>query len=587
MLLGPIFRVEMVTVARRKRYFFLRVLYGAIILLVLWTAYSTSRFYSSYNASGSTVTPIRSAAALAASFFVGYSYLQLLAIMTVGPAMAVGTIATERERRTIEYLFATDLSNAEIVLGKTFARLTLLGQFVLVGLPILFLFRLLGGIPGTALTACFLSTFGTATMLTALSILVSVWSPRARDATVRIYLLLLVLIMLPAVLHGFQSLGIFPTRLWESALAPLADVLKLVNPFALNLGTASAVGLGIDLRQVFLSVGSQLALSAVCLLSATAAVRRVHLGEASRVAKKIGLAREIRVPRWRLPLGDRPMLWKEMVSGTATTKFGFIGWIAIFIILLTVLGSAVWAFGSAVNNPSQSYRDNDYFEYLSGLNGFLGSGILLLLAARASGLFTQEKERDCWTSLLSTPLTGREIVTGKMWGNLYAARWALTVMMVAWLFGLLLNPMFFVPSLFTLITFLVLAVYATNLGLLFSLASPTSLRAMGLTLGTIVFCGGAYLFCCCVVFSAGGGGNDAWALMMTPCIPMLLVFPTLGFLSFDQTYFWDQGFPVAYILGMILYTVAALGLYLTMVRNFDEYAGRSGIHSPRRHEGNA
>ena len=40
MLLGPIFQVEMVSPARRKRYFVLRVLYAVLILLVMWTSSS-------------------------------------------------------------------------------------------------------------------------------------------------------------------------------------------------------------------------------------------------------------------------------------------------------------------------------------------------------------------------------------------------------------------------------------------------------------------------------------------------------------------------------------------------------------------
>ena len=40
----------------------------------------------------------------------------------------------------------------------------------------------------------------------------------------------------------------------------------------------------------------------------------------------------------------------------------------------------------------------------------LGTGFMLLLAGRAAGLVTIEKERDCWISLLSTPMTGGEIM---------------------------------------------------------------------------------------------------------------------------------------------------------------------------------
>ena len=39
MLMGPIFRAELLRTARRGRYYVLRTLYGAILLLLVWTGY--------------------------------------------------------------------------------------------------------------------------------------------------------------------------------------------------------------------------------------------------------------------------------------------------------------------------------------------------------------------------------------------------------------------------------------------------------------------------------------------------------------------------------------------------------------------
>src|SRR5262245_15114859 len=114
MLAGPIFRVEMVTAARRDRYFWLRVLYGAIILFVLWATYINVDLSATRAGQAGEGPSISERAEAAAMFFFAFSWVQLLGLLAVAPAMAVGTIATERERRTIEYLFATDLSNTEI-----------------------------------------------------------------------------------------------------------------------------------------------------------------------------------------------------------------------------------------------------------------------------------------------------------------------------------------------------------------------------------------------------------------------------------------------------------------------------------------
>lgn len=135
MITGPIFRVELVSAARRRRYFALRVAYSLVILFVLWVTYENTAMNSARR--GGSSSSINATANAAAAFFWSFSWVQVIGILLVAPAMAVGTIATERERRTIEYLFATDLSNLEIVLGKTAARLLLIGQLVLASLPVL------------------------------------------------------------------------------------------------------------------------------------------------------------------------------------------------------------------------------------------------------------------------------------------------------------------------------------------------------------------------------------------------------------------------------------------------------------------
>jgi ABC-type transport system involved in multi-copper enzyme maturation permease subunit len=570
-MLGPIFRVELVSIARRRRYFVLRVLYASLILMVLWATYESSNVFNY----GPARQSIQQAAALAAGFFISFSWLQLLAILFVGPAMAVGTIATERERRTIEYLFVTDLSNSEIVLGKTFARLTLMAQLVLVGLPILFLFRLLGGIPAEALLASFLSAAGTAVMLTGLSIAVSVWSPKARDATVRIYLLLIALFTLPLMLYGFHRWEIINDTLWTVALEPLADALWLINPLTTLTqvtGRSFAVGLGWGLADVLPSLGAQLGVAVASLLLALSSVRRVHLAETTKSADL--KPRKLEIPKFRRPLGARPMLWKEMYSSTSQTALGRIGWGAILLMMIGVIVSTILVFIQELTNPARSHDYNNYFQYLAALSGYLGTGMLLLMAVRAAGLFAQEKERDCWITLLSTPLTGEEIVNGKLLGNLYSTRWLWGLLFLSWLLGIVFNPLVLYPLAVTMLTLLLVSVYTTCLGLFFSLRSATSLRAMAQTLGMLIFFGGGYLFCCCIVLRSNVGGRDS-EIILALCIPFLICFPGIAFTSMDSSYFWDGTIPAAYIIGLFVHLIAAGSLYAVLIRSFDNFSGRT------------
>ena len=585
MLLGPIFQVELVSTARRGRYFGLRVLYGLLILLVLWSCHEQVKAFSRFS---NTQMSTRHASELASTFFIGFSWLQMLAVLAVGPAMAVGTISSERERRTIEYLFVTDLSNTEIIIGKAFARLLLIGKLLLVGLPILFIFRLLGGIPVGALLATYLLAGSAALMVTSLSIAISVWSTRSRDATMRIYLLLVALLFLPLMISPITGLLAGQSNFVHHFLAPLNAALLVVNPiFSLGvaLGNRFATGLGLDMATVWWTVLWQTVVSVGALVSATLAVRRVHLADSSRGVSKKSRRGSFKMPQWKPRMGNRPMVWKEMFAGTAKTKLGLVGVAASALILASVLGTTVVVFLEAIDYGA-NIRNDDFLQYLTMMNGLMGSGILLLLASRAAGLVTNEIERDCWLSILATPLSGQEIMLGKMWGNLYSVRWALLVLIVVWSFHLWIDPNFFLAMIFMAVAFLVLAWYATNLGLTYSLRSKTTLRSIGFTLGTFIFLGGGYMLCCCSVMFSGGGGSE---IMLAPCIPFLLAIPTMAYHDFfglSGSSGMDDEMYIVYVFGMGGYLVAALLLSVMITSRFDEFSGRcigaEGIRPPRR-----
>jgi hypothetical protein len=418
-------------------------------------------------------------------------------------------------------------------------------------------------------------------MITALSLCVSVWSARARDATVRVYLLLAAVIFLPIVLKWLGMVGLLGAPLWQSTVVPVVDACLVINPIwtlGMSMKNFSSMGLGLDMSVVLWSVGWQLVVSVGALLWATAAVRRVHLADSTRGEVKPKRSWNFRFPRWRPALGSHPMIWKEMFAGSARTRLGIVGSVALALILITALGITIYAFIMSQVYQSSS-RPSEFITYLSGLTGFLGSCMLLLLAARSAGLVTSEKERDCWLSLLATPLSGREIMAGKMWGNLYGIRWPLLVLAAAWTLGLWLEPSFIVAVVAMAGTFLLLAWYVTNLGLCYSLRSQTTLRSMGATLGTLIFTAGGYLFCCCTVMAGSGGGmNDGLAIILAPCIPYLLGFPAGAFYVVSEGSFSsnEEALPVAYLLGIVLYVIAAVSLYAFMTNSFDRLAGRCG-----------
>ena len=57
-----------------------------------------------------------------------------------------GTIAGEKQRKTLHYLLASQLSTGEIVLGKLLARMLMVFVYLVAAVPLLFLLRLFGGV---------------------------------------------------------------------------------------------------------------------------------------------------------------------------------------------------------------------------------------------------------------------------------------------------------------------------------------------------------------------------------------------------------------------------------------------------------
>src|SRR5262249_330991 len=88
---------------------------------------------------------------LAESLFLSVSGVQYGAIYLFVPLFLCGVIASEREERTLELLFTTQLRDRQIVLGKLVSRLAALVLLILFSLPVLGMISLYGGIDPDAL----------------------------------------------------------------------------------------------------------------------------------------------------------------------------------------------------------------------------------------------------------------------------------------------------------------------------------------------------------------------------------------------------------------------------------------------------
>lgn len=288
------------------------------------------------------------------------------------------------------------------------------------------------------------------------------------------------------------------------------------------------------------------------------------------------------------------MLWKERyVSRTgAVTKIvaglTFLGVGAM--IAYAGLDFVIKAFGELLangygsNGTINSARD-EFNVYIRVVGTIIFVVWGLGVAGAASSGLTSEREEDTWLSLISTPLSGLEIVRAKMIGAVWGTRWLGAFLLVLWLTGLAagaLHPFGFMAVVVATVVFLW---FMTALGTYASLVSRTTGRAQATTMAILIFLNGGYMMCCIPL-------RPETALISLGCAPFIEAMVPITYDNFHDLAGWffgetssfrrlgGEGVVGACVLGVVGYAVAAAVLTNMTIARFDEVAGR-----PRRGEG--
>jgi len=231
-VLGPVFLSEFVRTSRRGRHAALRTAYALalfLFLLALYRNYSELTRVALMGAGGM--------ARFAETFAYTFLAAQFLAVGALTPAYVAGAIAEEKERKTLEFLLATDLRDREIVLSKLASRALNLVYLVLAGLPVLSALQFMGGVDPQLVLAGFAATLLTVASLAGLSILNSVLCRRARDATVMTYLMAVTYLglsglswlLLSAGWGNFPSTSDWTSPVTVAACTPLPDTSPMAT----------------------------------------------------------------------------------------------------------------------------------------------------------------------------------------------------------------------------------------------------------------------------------------------------------------------------------------------------------------------
>lgn len=390
-ILGPVFRSECLRAGRRWQTYAVRSLIATTLLvIVMWV-------WGRYVAPAEVLTD-EMVPRVGEPLFYGLVGAQLVVALLLAPAATAGAICLDRSRGTLVHLLLTDVSSAEIILGKLAARLTGVLSLLLLWLPVLALSMLLGGIDPEAVLGASLITVGVAVLGCSLALALSVWGRSMHEVLFVNYLIWL------------AALAVYPVCVEASARGAAMPLTWAThtNPFWLAFAPYAAPGPS-RLGEQLLALAVCLVLSVLLVILAAARLWPVVLGELSSrgLPPRSSLSWQSLLPSGTRTIGANPVPWlaTRRVRGSGRLLGRVWGLYLLLAISLSVVGSltAERPAGFRVSIPG----------FVNSFQVMMG---LLLVGILAVSRLADERSHNTLDLLRTTPLGPREIVGGYWWG---------------------------------------------------------------------------------------------------------------------------------------------------------------------------
>ena len=378
-------------------------------------------------------------------------------------------IARERERGTLEFLLATPMTNAEIVLGKLASCVVMVCTTMAGGLPVVLLLHVLGGIDLWLIALCYASAASSILFLSSLAIWISAEAPGIRLAYAALLLGTLAWVIGP--FSAWVFIPRFGIRVPEW-VAAANGWLVLSSPISVAFYLATGVNSWVQLSYI---VGRMIALQLLGVVFLTIAaivrLRSAHRTIVSGDQRARGWPG--RGPVWRFrrrpPVGDDPILWREMYTTRGNGLWKAVGVLGNLGLLAALAYATyyfarpamveVWrhGYGSGVTsnarpefnlfvrmfvpgggvNPPLDLARTEFNLFLRYVTSSITLLLTFLIAVNATETITLERRKETWNSLLATPMTARAILQSAFLATVWRIRQPIAILGVLWTMGLL------------------------------------------------------------------------------------------------------------------------------------------------------
>lgn len=542
---GPVIAAEMITSSRRPRHFAVRVLFVSLFFAVLSIQYGT--FFNRFGASD-----LDDQARFGRQFVGAFLTTQLYGLLFLTPAYVAPCIAYEKERRTLSFLFATDLRDYEIVLGKWGVRVLHLLLYLFSTVPVLLVVTWFGGASPNLVLQAYLLTLMAVMGFSGVSMLCSVYALRVRNAVARTYASLFLFLLAPLIVGGVMELWGLPSSRTFEVLRPLLYTNPFWVHFQLNESEWAAAQTGWMVS--WWSSLFQFLLMGVCLFWSIYCLRRVYvrqlsepLGDSNQTNREKSDSKNQSGGLWkylnlqlvilpRPPVMTYPVFWKEVFTGENRQRFH------IWRVLESILG--LW-FPALVLARVYLSQSGDYFiEMAQVMIRLLLTGAamvsLLQISIRSATNIPVEREQQTWDDLLVSTLPTNELIWSKVLGTISAAKRTLMMAGIWMMLGIISGAVRLDAAFLFIVAMGSYCLFMSSVGVSFGLRFQRGAVALAMTIGALFFCTGGYMIFGCLfslfnVTDAGGA-----AILGPSFLAVLGVTPFYDPSSADLR-FWDHG----------------------------------------------
>ena len=450
-MLGAVFEREVQAVPRARGLFVARAVYCGALLGIVATCWLVVTGTQAVTTAGDT-------ARFGATLLRILAPLQLSLAMLAAAMTSTVAVTSEKDRRTLELLLISRLSDGQLVLGKLAGSLLRVMLLLLAAVPVFVIASLFGGVTMPQLVRLFVVTVAAALAAASVATCIAFWKDTTFQALAITTFALVAWVAIGEVVAGRFGAAV------GAQVSPARAVFAAITPT------------GGDTLLPFLAVAAALIVAANVV-----AVNRVRAWNTTQEMRRQpeaagGAARAAPAKRPSRVVWDNPVLWREICTRAHGKAL-----LLVRLAWLLLFAAAVAGIVAEARRP----RPDGLAVAVAVVPMALAS--LLAVAAMAVTSITTERDRGALDVLLVTDLEPSEFVWGKLFGVLTAAREIVLLPLV--LCGALAATRITTieNAIYMALGLAVLLFFAAVLGLHAGLSHTSSRRAIAVALGTVAF----------------------------------------------------------------------------------------------------